>query len=164
MLDLDLHERVLVILVEIARTECHLRLTKDSLLLLCRARAHLMVLYEEVSVLIFSMAIINFLLQALHRLLIRPLADSHEIAGVGHAMVARLPRAHRLRGDLVEVVLRHAAHIHRGHRVILFVDEVLRLLRCVQVVGGIGASVLVQAPRVVIVDARSVLLPVLFGG
>ena len=47
---------------------------------------------------------------------------------------------------------------------ILFVDEVLGLLRRVQVVGAVGASVLVQAPRVVVVDARSVLLPVLFGG
>ena len=94
LLDLYLHERVLVILVKIARTECHLRLPKDSLLLLCCTRAHLMVLYEEVSVLVFSMAIIHFLLQALYRLLIRPLADGHEIAGVRHAVVARLPRAH----------------------------------------------------------------------
>ena len=41
-----------------------------------------MVLYEEVSMLVFSMAIIDFLLQALDRLLIRPLADSHEVTGV----------------------------------------------------------------------------------
>ena len=81
-------------------------------------------------------------------------------------MVARLPWAHGLRGDLVKVVLCHAAHIHRRHRVILLVDEVFRLLRRVQVVGSVdGASVLVLASRVVgVVDARRILLPVLFGG
>ena len=94
------------------------------------------------------MAIIHLLLQALNRLLVRPLADSHKIAGVGHAMVAWLPWAHTLGWNLVKVVLRHAAHIHRGHRVILFVYEVFRLLRSVQIIGAIddATAILIHAP------------------
>lgn len=183
LLDLDLHERVLVVvLVEVGGAEGHLRLAEDGLLVVGGARADLVVLDEKVPVLVLAMPVVHFLLQAFDGLLlVGPLGDGHEIAGVGHAVVARLPGAHALRGlrDLVEVVLSHAApDIHRGHRMVLFIDKrgdptapemLLRrllLLRAIQIIGRhiIHILAFVQAARVAVVEARGVRLSILFGG
>ena len=174
LLDLDLHERVLMVLiiVEVAWTEGHLRLPENRLLLLSARRTHFWLLYEEVSVLIFSVVIIHFLLQALDwllmllllllLLLIWPLLLSrvshHEIARVRHAVISRLPRTHTLSWNLVEVVLCHATHFHGGHRMILFICEVLRLFRSIQIVG----TTLMKTSW--IVYSWCILLSVLFGG
>jgi len=95
------------------------------------------VLYEEVPMLILSVAIVYFLLEALDGLVVGPLADGHQIvARVRHAVVAGLPWAHALPRDLVEVVLRHTPHLHRGHRVVLIIRPVLLglLLRTIQII------------------------------
>ena len=134
LLDLDLHQRILmVILVEIGGAEGHLGLSEDGLLVIGGARPDLMVLNEQVPMLVLSMPVVHFLLQAFNWLWllllvggVGPLRDGHEVARVGHAVVAGLPGAHALGslGDLVEVVLGHtAADIHRGHRMVLFIDE-----------------------------------------
>ena len=76
--------------------------------------------------LVLSMAIVDFLLEALDGLVVGPLAHGHQIvARVRHAVVAGLPGAHILPRDFVEVVLRHTTHFHRGHRVVLIIGPVL---------------------------------------
>ena len=93
-------------------------------------------------------------------------------------MITGFPRAHTLSSlrNLIEIILSHATpYVHRGHRVILFVDKGdemlilgrLLLLRTIQVIGSchpVSILALVQASRIAIVQARSVGLAILFGG
>ena len=84
-----------------------------------------MILYEEVSVLVFTVSIIYFLLQALDWLLVRPFVDGHDIARVRHAVIPWLPRAGTLGRDLIKVILCHASYFHRGQGMILFISRVI---------------------------------------
>jgi len=101
-----------MVFVEIAGTERHLGLSEDSLL--SRGAANLMILNEEIPMLVLPMPIVYLLLEALDRwlLLVIPFADGNQVARIGHAMIARLPRASALCWDLVKVVLRHTSHLH----------------------------------------------------
>lgn len=77
LLNLYLHQWVLMVFVEITRTECHLGLSEDSLL--SRWTTNLVILYEEIPMLVLPMPIVDLLLQALDwwLLLVSPFADGH---------------------------------------------------------------------------------------
>lgn len=178
LLNFNLHQRVLMVFIEVTWTERHLWLTKYSLLLLSCAWSNLMVFDEEIPMLILPMPIIYFLLQALHGLLmIRPLTNGHQVTGIWHTVVARFPGTHAFSRlwDLVKVVLSHATpYIHRSHRVILLVYECkvflwwLLFLRAIQVIIHASSSVcvlpFVQASWVAVIETWCIRLAVLFSG
>ena len=119
-----------MILIKVAGAERHLRFSENGLLLLA-TRADLVVIYEEVSVLVLTMSIVYFLLQALDWLLVRPLVDCHEVAWMGQAVIAWLPRTATLSWDFIKIILRHASHFHRSHRMILLICKIIRFFRSI---------------------------------
>ena len=110
LLNLDLHEGVRMIFVEISRTQRHLGLLENIILFL--QATHLMVLDKEIPVLGLPVSAIDFLLEA-HGGFI----NSHQIIRMGHAVVAWLPWTTTVCRRLVEVILsvsHRTAHFHGG--------------------------------------------------